>query len=125
MVGREVQNRLAEFENTLKQQGANLEMYLQMSGLTMDGIADQVRPMAEGRVRRDIVLGAIADAEGLSVTDEEVETKMADIAKLYNMDADKLKAELIKAKNFENFVENLKVDVEIQKTIEFLVANVK
>lgn len=125
MVGREVQNRLVEFENTLKQQGANLEMYLQMSGLTMDGIADQVRPMAEGRVRRDIVLGAIADAEGLSVTDEEVETKMADIAKLYNMDADKLKAELIKAKNFENFVENLKVDVEIQKTIEFLVANVK
>jgi len=125
MINREVQSRLAEFENSLKQQGANLEMYLQMSGLTMDGVADQVRPMAEGRVRRDIVLGAVAEAEGLSVEDAEVETKMADIAKLYNMDSDKLKAELIKAKNFENFVENLKVDIEIQKTIEFLVANVK
>lgn len=125
MINREVNSRLAEFENSLKQQGANLEMYLQMSGLTMEGVADQVRPMAEGRVRRDIVLGAVAEAEGLSVEDAEVETKMADIAKLYNMDSDKLKAELIKAKNFENFVENLKVDIEIQKTIEFLVANVK
>lgn len=49
MIAREVDQRIREFENTLKQQGANLDMYLQMSGLTMDGIADQVRPMAEGR----------------------------------------------------------------------------
>lgn len=125
MIAREVDQRIREFENTLKQQGANLDMYLQMSGLTMDGIADQVRPMAEGRVRRDIVLGAIAEAEGIAVTDEEIDAKTADIAKLYNMDADKLKAELVKAKNFESFVENLKVDIELQKTIEFLVANAK
>lgn len=125
MIAREVDQRIREFENTLKQQGANLDMYLQMSGLTMDGIADQVRPMAEGRVRRDIVLGAIAEAEGITVTDEEIDAKTADIAKLYNMDADKLKAELVKAKNFESFVENLKVDIELQKTIEFLVANAK
>lgn len=125
MIGREINNRLAEFENSLKQQGANLEMYLQMSGLNMDGIAAQIRPMADGRVRRDIILAKIAEVEGITVSDEETDAKMADVAKLYNMDADKLKAELIKAKNFENFVENLKIDIEIQKTIEFLVANVK
>ena len=125
MIIREINNRLAEFENSLKQQGANLEMYLQMSGLNMDGIVAQIRPMADGRVRRDIILAAVAAAEGITVSDEETDAKMADVAKLYNMDADKLKTELIKAKNFENFVENLKVDIEIQKTIDFLVANVK
>ena len=91
----------------------------------MDGIVAQIRPMADGRVRRDIILAAVAAAEGITVSDEETDAKMADVAKLYNMDADKLKTELIKAKNFENFVENLKVDIEIQKTIDFLVANVK
>ena len=125
MIIREINNRLAEFENSLKQQGANLEMYLQMSGLNMDGIVAQIRPMADGRVRRDIILAAVAAAEGITVSDEETDAKMADVAKLYNMDADKLKTELIKAENFENFVENLKVDIEIQKTIDFLVANVK
>ncbi len=125
MINREINNRLVEFENTLKQQGANLDMYLQMSGLGMDGIVEQIRPMAEGRVRRDIILAKVAEVEGINVSDEEVETKMAEIATIYNMDSDKLKQELVKAKNFENFVENLKIDIEIQKTIEFLVANVK
>ena len=125
MINREINNRLAEFENTLKQQGANLDMYLQMSGLGMDGIVEQIRPMAEGRVRRDIILAKVAEVEGINVSDEEVETKMAEIATVYNMDSDKLKQELVKAKNFENFVENLKIDIEIQKTIEFLVAKAK
>lgn len=125
MIVREINNRIAEFENSLKAQGANLDMYLQMSGLNIDGIAAQIRPMAEGRVRRDIVLAKVAEAEGITVSDEEVEAKMAEVAKLYNMDSDKLKAELVKAKNFENFVENLKIDIELQKTIDFLVANVK
>ena len=44
---------------------------------------------------------------------------------LYDSSDKQLVDELIKAKNFENFVENLKVDIEIQKTIDFLVANVK
>lgn len=125
MINREINNRLVEFENTLKQQGANLDMYLQMSGLGMDGIVEQIRPMAEGRVRRDIILAKVAEVEGINVSDEEVETKMAEIATIYNMDSDKLKQELVKAKNFENFVENLKIDIEIQKTIEFLVAKAK
>ncbi len=125
MINREINNRLAEFENTLKQQGANLDMYLQMSGLGMDGIVEQIRPMAEGRVRRDIILAKVAEVEGINVSDEEVETKMAEIATVYNMDSDKLKQELVKAKNFENFVENLKIDIEVQKTIEFLVAKAK
>lgn len=125
MINREINNRLVEFENTLKQQGANLDMYLQMSGLGMDGIVEQIRPMAEGRVRRDIILAKVAEVEGINVSDEEVETKMAEIATVYNMDSDKLKQELVKAKNFENFVENLKIDIEIQKTIEFLVAKAK
>jgi len=125
MINREINNRLVEFENTLKQQGANLDMYLQMSGLGMDGIVEQIRPMAEGRVRRDIILAKVAEVEAINVSDEEVETKMTEIATVYNMDSDKLKQELVKAKNFENFVENLKIDIEIQKTFEFLVANVK
>ena len=125
MIAREVSNRIAEFENSLKQQGANMDMYLKMTGMTIDGIREQIKPMAEARVKRDIVLSKVAQAEGITTTEEEVATKVAEVAEMYKMEVEKFKNELVKSKSYDNFIENLKVDIELEKTIDFLVANVK
>ncbi len=125
MINRELRNRIGEIENNLKMQGVSIEMYLQMSGLTMEGLDGQLRPMAETKVRRDIVLGNISEVEGITVSEEELEAKVADVAKAYNMEADKLREELTKAGNLKNFMENLKIDVELSKTVDLLVANAK
>ena len=125
MIAREVSNRIAEFENSLKQQGANMDMYLKMTGMSIDGIREQIKPMAEARVKRDIVLSKVAQAEGITTTEEEVTAKVAEIAEMYKMEVEKFKNELVKSKSYDNFIENLKVDIELEKTIDFLVANVK
>ncbi len=125
MIAREVSNRIGEFENSLKQQGANMDMYLKMTGMSIDGIREQIKPMAEARVKRDIVLSKVAQAEGITTTEEEVTAKVAEIAEMYKMEVEKFKNELVKSKSYDNFIENLKVDIELEKTIDFLVANVK
>lgn len=125
MISRELRNRIGEIENNLKMQGVSIDMYLQMSGLTMEGLAGQLKPMAETKVKRDIVLGNISEVEGITVSDEELEAKVAEVAKAYNMEADKLREELTKAGNLNNFMDNLKIDVELSKTVDLLVANAK
>jgi trigger factor len=125
MIAREIKGRIAEMENQLKSQGMNLEMYLQMSGSTMEQLMEQVRPMAIEKIKMDLILDEVAKIEKIELTDEELEAKLVEVASMYNMDADKLKEELTKANNLENFTTNLKVDATMQKTVEFIQAQAK
>lgn len=125
MIEREVKARISEMEQQLNQQGMNMEMYLQMSGMTIEKMAEQIKPMALNKIKMDIVLDAIAKAEALEVTEEELATKMEDVAKMYGMDSAKLEEELTKAGNLNAFKENVKIDSLMQKTVEFVVANAK
>lgn len=125
MVAREIKGRISEMENQLKSQGMNLEMYLQMSGSTMEQLNEQVRPMAIEKIKLDLILDEIAKIEKIELTDEELEAKLAEVATMYKMDADKLKEELTKANNLENFTMNLRTDATMQKTVEFIQAQAK
>jgi trigger factor len=125
MIAREIKGRIAEMENQLKSQGMNLEMYLQMSGSTMEQLMEQVRPMAIEKIKLDLILDEIAKVESIELTDEELETKLTEVASMYNMDTEKLKEELTKANNLDNFKTNLKIDATMQKTVEFIQAQAK
>lgn len=125
MIEREVENRIREIEYNLKMQGASLDMYLQMSGLSMEALGGQLKSVAESKVKRDVVLDAIATTENVSVSDEELDKKVEDVAAAYGMEVEKLKEELTKAGNLNHFMENLKVDIRIHKTVDILVENTK
>ncbi len=125
MIDREVRARISEMEQQLSQQGMTMDMYMQMSGMTMEKMADQIKPMAANKIKMDIVLDAIAKAEAIEVTEEELATKMEDVAKMYGMDTAKLEEELTKAGNLNAFKENVKIDSVMQKTVDFVVANAK
>jgi trigger factor len=125
MIEREVENRIREIEYNLKMQGASLDMYLQMSGLSMEALGGQLKSVAESKVKRDVVLDAIATAENVSVSDEELDKKVEEVAAAYGMEVEKLKEELTKAGNLNHFMENLKIDIRIHKTVDILVENTK
>jgi trigger factor len=125
MIQRETRARISDFENQLKMQGATLEMYLKMAGLTMDNLYAQIRPMAETKVKREIVLAAIAKAEDVNVSDEEMDAKLDEVSKMYNMEVSKLQEELTSAGNLDNFMESLKEEVIMRKTVDLLVENAK
>jgi trigger factor len=70
-----VQARAAEMwrrvERSLERQGVNPETYLQTQGRTQDQMLEQARPDAEQALKREAVLEAVADAEGIEVTEED------------------------------------------------------
>lgn len=122
MIQREMANRIREFEMQLKQQGASLDMYLKMNGISAEKLAQDLRPIAEEKIKIDLIIDEIAKTEKVEVKPEEIEEKMAEVANYYGMEIEKLKGELKKAGNYENFIENLTLEQISKKTIDMIVS---
>ena len=60
------------FEHQLQHQGIDPETFAQIQGRSRDDMVAEVRPEAEASLRREAVLAAIADAEGIEVTDDDI-----------------------------------------------------
>ncbi|MGL5949944.1 MAG: trigger factor, partial [Cetobacterium sp.] len=125
MVVREVENRMAEMNQQLAMQGMDIDQYLKMTGMTKEQAFNQIAPMAHNKVQVDIILEAIAKAENLDVTAEELTAKIEEIAKMYGMTKEQLEAELTKNSNLEEFNHSLKTESLSQKAVEVIVNNAK
>jgi trigger factor len=58
--------------HSLSHQGISRDAYLQISGREEDEILEQSKPDAEQALRREAVLAAVIEAEGIEPTDEEI-----------------------------------------------------
>src|SRR4249919_358940 len=59
-------------ERSLQQQGVDPENYLQIQGKTRDEMIKEARPDAEQALKREAVLEAVAQAEGIEITEEDM-----------------------------------------------------
>lgn len=125
MIATEVKNRISEMEQQLSAQGIGMDMYLQMTGMDRAKLESQIAPMAAGKVKIDLILEAIAKAENIEVSEDEVTAKMTEVAKYYGMDLAKLEEELNKHKNYDNFKYTIKGECVMQKAIDLLVETAK
>jgi trigger factor len=66
--------------HSLSHQGIQKEMYLQISGKTEEELVEEAKPDADKALRREAVLTAIVDAEGIEVSDDEVLEALGDSA---------------------------------------------
>lgn len=94
MIDSEVENMVRDGESRMQMQGLDFNTYLKYFGMTLDQYKEQVRPSAEKRVRNDLALEAIAKLEAIEISDEDVETEYAEIAKNYNVEVDYAKENL-------------------------------
>ena len=118
MVTNEVNRMLQEFEQRLQTQGMNLELYFQFSGQDENALREQMKEEAQTRVKVNLTLEAIAKAENLEVTDEDVEAELEKMAGMYNMTVDMIKQAL-------GGSEGIKTDLKLKKAVDFLVENKK
>lgn len=114
MVKNETDRMLREFDQRLQMQGLNLQMYYQFSGQDEAALREQMREDAEKRVRAALTLEAIAKAENIEVTDEEVNKELEKMAEAYKLSVDKIK-ELLGS------LDGVKEDLKWRKTVDFLV----
>ncbi|MDU6250266.1 MAG: trigger factor, partial [Paeniclostridium sordellii] len=120
MVETQIDNMLMELNYQLQYQGLQLEQLLQMTGRTIEELRNEKREEATKLVKSSLILEAIAKAENVEVSEEEVDAEVEKMAKMYNMEADKIKS-MMKATDLED----IKGQLKIRKTIDLLVDSAK
>ncbi len=120
MVLEQCDQMINNFAQTLRYQGMDMQKYMEMTGSTIETMRQSVRSEAERQLKESLVLEAIAKAENLEATDEDVEKELETMASMYGMEVDKLKAAVTEAET-----ESIKGELKTKKALEFIVANAK
>ena len=105
------------YDRNLKQQCISREQYVKMMGMEIDKFIESIYPEAEKRIKNGLVLDAIAKAEDFTVTDEEVEEEIKNMASMYNMKEDELKDMMT-----DNERNQIKEDLAVQKAVKLIAA---
>ncbi len=111
MIDADVEMKINEYAFQLQQQGIGLDMYLQYMGQTMDSMKEAYKPMSEKHVQARLALEAVAKAEGIEVTDEDIKAEAEKVAKAYNMPVDQIMQSV-------DFVNTVKADILRQKALK-------
>lgn len=119
MVNTELDRMLKEFEQRLQQQGMTMDMYFQFSGQDEDALKEQMKEDAQKRVKTNLTLEAIFNAENLEVTDEDVDAELANMASMYGAEVEQLKQML------GGNADAIKEDLKFKKALDCLVENSK
>jgi trigger factor len=107
----------------LAAQGINPEQYLQMAGKTEEELVVESESDAETALKREAVLAAIVEAEGIEVTDEEIEQALRASAPPDASDK-QLKRALKRARS-QGADEALREDIAMRKAVDLVVENAK
>lgn len=121
MIKNEVDAMMAEFEQNLRWQGLTLDLYYKYAKTDEERLREDMKKEAEKRIRYNLTLEAIAKAENLEVTEEDVEKEIEKISELYQRPVEEMK-EIFST---ERSKERIKYDLRIQKAVDFLVENRK
>ena len=120
MIETQCENMINKFAQRIAQSGLSMEQYMQFSGMTIDGLKEQVRPEAETRIKSSLVLEQIAKDENIEVSEDEINAEIEKMAAQYGMEADKLKEYLGDAEK-----ESIKRDLSVTKAVDLIMENVK
>ncbi|WP_302546517.1 trigger factor [Streptococcus vestibularis] len=117
MVEDEVHRAMNEFMGNMQRQGISPEMYFQITGTTQEDLHKQYEADADKRVKTNLVIEAVAAAEGFDATDEEIQKEINDLAAEYNMEVSQVSALLSP--------EMLKHDIAMKKAVEVITSSAK
>ena len=112
MIHEEVHRAINEFLGGLQQQGISPDMYFQITGTTQDDLHKQYEADAEKRTKTNLVVEAVAKAEGFEATEEEINKEIEDLAATYNMEVEQVRNLLSS--------EMLKHDIAVKKAVEVI-----
>ena len=118
MINTELDRMVQEFGQRMQQQGLNLETYFQISGQDESQLREQMKDDAEERVKTNLTLTAIADAEEIEVSDDDIDKELEKMSGQFNISVEDIKQTL-------GNTDIVKNDVRIQKVIDLLVDEAK
>lgn len=112
MIDEEVDRQFNLFINNLQQQGISKDQYMSMIGTSEQELRNQFRNEAGFNVKTNLVLEAIAKAENIDVTTEDIDAEIKDLAEQYGMEEDRVRGILSE--------DLLKHDISLKKSIDLI-----
>ena len=117
----EAENFMNDIRFQMNQQGINLEDYVKLTNGNMEDIEKECNARAESFVKQQIVFEAIAEAEGLEVSDEELEAEYNKMADMYKQPVETIKEVF----SMRGQVGLIKRNLLLEKVSDFLLENAK
>lgn len=110
MYDKKVDENIRDFSYRLQSNGMSLEDYFSYTGLDIDSLRGQFRDQAIHQVKLRLALEKIAEIENIQVADEDCDKEFESLAKMYEMEVDKVK-EIVP-------VDGLKKDIAVEKAVD-------
>lgn len=120
MINTQVRQMADDFAGRIQQQGLSVEQYFQFTGMDSAKFIETLKPQAMKRIQSRLVLEAVVKAENITISDEDFEKEIEDMSKTYQMEVEKLKEVL-----GEKEAEAIKMDMAVQKAVDFVVEAAK
>ena len=117
MVHEEVHRAVNEFLGNMQRQGISPDMYFQITGTSQEDLHKQYEADAESRTKTNLVVEAVAKAEGFEASAEEIEAEVTSLATDYNMEVERVRQLLSE--------DMLKHDIAIKKAVEVITSTAK
>ena len=115
LVEQEVDSMFEQFTGNLSRQGLSFDLYQQFTGKGEAELKAEMKSDAENKIKTSFVLGEIAEVEKVEVTEADVDAEVKELATMYSMTEEGIKQRIS--------VEDLRGELVIQKTVDFLKAN--
>lgn len=117
MVENRVNHYVQDMAGRLQQQGISFEYYLNVTNKTLEEVRDSFVPGAEASIKADLVLEAVAKAEGIKAEPEDVDKEIAQIAEHYKQEPAKVRETLEK----QGQISSLEFGIMIDKAADFII----
>jgi trigger factor len=121
LVNHEMQDRLQDLAMRLQAQGMQLDQYLQMTGTEPEQFSQELRDTATSGVKVDLALRAVAEAEGIECTDDDLAEELDDVAERVGQSADEVR------ERFERVgqISAVRSDIRKRKALDWLLEKVE
>jgi trigger factor len=90
MIKTKVEEMKEELDRSLRSQGASIDVYIEQTGMDEAALDERLSAQAEVYVKQELVLDAIAESEGIEVTDDDIEQEIRDTAEKMGYDPEAL-----------------------------------
>ena len=117
LVAGEMQDRLQDLAMRVQAQGMRLEQYLAMTGTDPEQFSQELRQGAEQGVKVDLALRAVAEAEGIECTDEDLTEEVEGVAARVGQPAEEVRERFERAGQ----VSAIRSDIKKRKALEWLI----
>lgn len=113
MIETQKEQMMNEFAQQISYQGLSIEQYFQFTGMTKEKFLETATPEAERRIKSRLVLEAIAKAENIEVSEDELNDELKKMADMYQMDIEQLTDLVGDAEK-----DAIKQDIAVQKAVD-------